>query len=375
MENYDYDFLIVGSGLFGSTFAQQANERGYRCLIIDKRSHIGGNCYTENVEGINVHKYGPHIFHTSDKRIWDYVNRFAEFNNFVNRPKVNYEGNVYSFPINLFTLYQLFGVKTPEEAESVLEKVRIHNTSPRNLEEWILSQVGEEIYQKFIYGYTKKQWGRDPKELPSSIIKRLPIRLTYDDNYFSDTYQGIPIGGYTKMIENMQKGIEIRLGVDFFTDRRELEKIAKTIVFTGAIDEFFNYSLGSLEYRSLKFETQFMEDVPDYQGNAIINYTEESVPFTRICEHKHFEFGRSKSTVITREYPDNWVVGKERYYPVNNSENNIRYVEYKKMADSLGEKYIFGGRLAEYKYYDMHQVIGSALAKFKNKFTYEGWRD
>ena len=370
-----YDFLIVGSGLFGSTFAQQANENGYKCLIIDKRSHTGGNCYTERVEGINVHKYGPHIFHTSDKRIWNYVNRFAEFNNFVNRPKVNYEGSLYSFPINLFTLYQLFGVKTPEEASDFLEKVKIQNKSPRNLEDWILSQVGEEIYRKFIYGYTKKQWGRDPKELPSSIIKRLPIRLTYDDNYFNDIYQGIPIGGYTKMIENMQGGIEVRLGVDFFSNRKDLEKIAKTIVFTGAIDEFFNYSLGPLEYRSLKFETQLMKDVPDYQGNAIVNYTEEHIPFTRICEHKHFEFIKSESTVITREYPVNWEVGKERYYPVNNSENNIRYVEYKKMADSLGDKYIFGGRLAEYKYYDMHQVIGSALAKFKNKFTYEGWRD
>ena len=251
-----YDFLIVGSGLFGSTFAQQATENGYKCLIIDKRLHNAGNAYSENIDGINVHKYGPHIFHTSDDRIWNYVNRFTKFNNFVNRPKVNYKGELYSFPINLFTLYQLFGVKTPEEASELLESIKIHSDSPKNLEEWILSQVGEDIYKKFIYGYTKKQWGRDPKELPSSIIRRLPIRLTFDDNYFNDTYQGIPIGGYTRMIEKMQEGVEVRLGVDFFENKEKFESEAKTIIFTGAIDEFFNYQYGPLEYRSLRFETE-----------------------------------------------------------------------------------------------------------------------
>jgi UDP-galactopyranose mutase len=363
MENKKYDFLIVGSGLFGSTFAQKANEAGYKCLIIDKRNHNAGNAYTENVNGINVHKYGPHIFHTSDEKIWNYVNRFAKFNHYVNRPKVNYKGDLYSFPINLFTLYQLFGVRTPEEASRVLEEVKIHSNTPKNLEEWILSQVGEEIYQKFIYGYTKKQWGREPKELPSSIIRRLPIRLTFDDNYFNDIYQGIPIGGYTKMIENMQEGIEVRLGVDFFESKEEFEKIPKTIIFTGAIDEFFEYQHGPLEYRSLRFETEELR-IPDYQGNAIVNYTDGEVPYTRICEHKHFEFGKGDSTIITREYPDSWEPGKERYYPVNNSENNSRYSEYKKLAEEVFPKYVFGGRLAEYKYYDMHQVIGSALHKF-----------
>lgn len=367
---YKYDFLIVGSGLFGSTFAQQANEKGYKCLIIDKRNHNAGNAYSENVNGINVHKYGPHIFHTSDDRIWNYVNRFASFNNFVNRPKVSYKGDLYSFPINLFTLYQLFGVKTPEEASELLESVKIHSDSPKNLEEWILSQVGEEIYKKFIYGYTKKQWGRDPKELPSSIIRRLPIRLTFDDNYFNDVYQGIPIGGYTKMIEKMQEGVEVRLGVDFFENKEQFESEAKTIIFTGAIDEFFGYQFGPLEYRSLRFETEEL-NTPDYQGNALINYTEEEVPYTRICEHKHFEFTKSDSTIITREYPDSWEPGKERYYPVNNAENNLRYVEYQKLSNGINSKYIFGGRLAEYKYYDMHQVIGSALHKFKQLTNYE----
>jgi UDP-galactopyranose mutase len=363
---HKYDFLIVGSGLFGSTFAQQAKEAGYKCLIIDKRPHNGGNVYSESINGINVHKYGPHIFHTSDDRIWEYVNRFTKFNNFVNRPKVNYKGELYSFPINLFTLYQLFGIKTPEEASGFLESIKVHSNSPKNLEEWILSQVGEEIYKKFIYGYTKKQWGRDPKELPSSIIRRLPIRLTFDDNYFDDKYQGIPIGGYTKMIENMQEGIEIRLGVDFFDDRKKFEDESKTIVFTGAIDEFFNYQYGPLEYRSLRFETEEL-NISDYQGNALINYTEEEIPYTRICEHKHFEFIKSDSTIITREYPDSWEPGKERYYPINNEENNLRYSKYKILSESFFPKYIFGGRLAEYKYYDMHQVIASALNKF-NKF-------
>ena len=365
----EFDFVIVGAGLFGSVFAQQAKLKGYKCLIVDKRYHNAGNVYSENYNGINVHKYGPHIFHTSDKRIWEYVNRFAKFNNFVNRPKVNYKDTIYSFPINLFTLHQVFGCKTPEEAKVILDSVKIKCDRPKNLEEWILSQVGEEIYQKFIYGYTKKQWGREPKELPSSIIKRLPIRLNFDDNYFMDDYQGIPIGGYTKMIENIQDGIKIELGVDFFKERELFERVGKTIVFTGAIDEFFGYCLGPLEYRSLRFETQIL-DIEDYQGNALVNYTEESIPWTRICEHKHFEFSKASHTVITKEYPEIWTPDKERYYPVNNEENNKRYSEYKKMADAIYPQYLFGGRLAEYKYYDMHQVIGSAIQKSNHHFTH-----
>ena len=357
-----YDFLIVGAGLFGSVFAQQAEEKGKTCLIIDKRSHTGGNAYTEKIEGINVHKYGPHIFHTSDDEVWNYVNRFTKFNSYVNRPKVNYKGNLYSFPINLFTLYQLFGVKTPEEAKKLLADLKTNNRSPKNLEEWILSEVGEEIYRTFVYGYTKKQWGREPRDLPASIIRRLPIRLTFDDNYYTDKYQGIPIGGYTQMIEKMQEGIEVRLGVDFFEDRVKFEDMAETIVFTGPIDEFFGSQHGELEYRSLRFETQILP-IEDFQGNALVNYTEEEIPFTRICEHKHFESTKSGSTVITKEYPQPWSSGEEKFYPVNDEENNSRYLLYRKMAEDLSPKYIFGGRLAEYKYYDMHQVIGSALAK------------
>ena len=360
--DFKYDFLIVGAGLFGSTFAQQAKERGKTCLIIDKRSHTAGNAYTEKIEGINVHKYGPHIFHTSDEFIWNYVNKFAEFNSYVNRPKVNYKGKIYSFPINLLTLYQLFGVGTPEEAKQLLADLKTNNKSPKNLEEWILSEVGEEIYRTFIYGYTKKQWGREPRELPASIIRRLPIRLTFDDNYYTDKYQGIPIGGYTQMIEKMQEGIEVRLGVDFFEDRVKFEGMAETIVFTGPIDEFFGHQHGELEYRSLRFETQILP-IEDFQGNALVNYTEEEIPFTRICEHKHFESTKSGSTVITKEYPQAWFSGEEKFYPVNDEENNTRYLLYRKMAEDLSPKYIFGGRLAEYKYYDMHQVIGSALAK------------
>jgi UDP-galactopyranose mutase len=362
-KDYEYDFIIVGAGIFGSTFAQQAHENGFKCLIIDKRYHNAGNLYTENIEGINVHKYGPHIFHTSDKKIWEYVNRFSEFNGFVNRPKVKYGDEIYSFPINLFTLYQLFGVNNPQDALKVLDQVRIKNENPKNLEEWILSQVGEEIYRKFIYGYTKKQWGKDPKELPISIIKRLPIRITFDDNYFNDKYQGIPVGGYTKMVEKMQEGIEVKLGIDFLEDKKLWESKANKIVFTGPIDEFFGYSEGNLEYRSLKFETEIIDN-KDFQGNALINYTEENVSYTRICEHKHFENSKSDKTVITREYPDSWEKGKERYYPVNDEVNNLKYVLYKKMAEKISDKYIFGGRLSEYKYYDMHQVIGSALNKF-----------
>lgn len=355
-----YDYLIVGSGIFGSIFARQMTDRGAKCFVIDKRKHIGGNCYTRDVGGINVHEYGPHIFHTNSDRVWDYMSRWTKFNHYVNRPKVCYKGELYSFPINLFTLYQLWGVKSPSEAQKKLEKVKIPIPNPQNLEEWVLSQVGEEIYYKFVYGYTKKQWGRDPKDLPTSIIKRLPIRTTFDDNYFEDRYQGIPIGGYTSIFEKLLHGIDHEVGVDYTKDREHLERKANKIVYTGPIDEFFECDSGRLEWRSLRFESETI-DVVDHQGNAIVNYTEESVPYTRICEHKHFEFGKQPHTVITKEYPQAWDSTKEKFYPINDEKNNQMYQHYKERIDS--SRYIFGGRLADYKYYDMHQVVGSALVR------------
>jgi len=366
-----YDYIIVGSGLFGSVFAQQATEAGKTCLILERRNHNGGNCYTENVDGIEVHKYGPHIFHTSDDGIWNYVNRFAEFNNFINKPKVKYEDRIFSFPINLMTLHQLFGVITPEEAIKKLDEVKIKIPNPSNMEEWVLNEVGEEIYETFIKGYTTKQWGRDPKELPTSIIKRLPIRLTYDENYFFDKYQGIPIGGYTKMIESIQGNIPVEFGVDFLKDREYWEGKADKIVFTGAIDEFFSYYKGVLEYRSLDFETEILK-IEDYQGNAMVNYTESNIPWTRICEHKHFNWVKTGKTIITREYPSEWKPGKERFYPVSDEKNKKLYSSYKDLSSQISDKYIFGGRLAEYKYYDMHQVIGSALARSKKEISILG---
>jgi UDP-galactopyranose mutase len=353
-----YDYLIIGSGFFGSIFAYEMNKIGKKVLIIEKRSHIGGNCYTENVEGISVHKYGPHIFHTNDKRIWDYVNKFADFNHYVNRPKVLHGDSIYSFPINLMTLYQLWKVKTPEQAIQKLEKVKIKCENPKNLEEWILSQVGEEIYEIFIKGYTTKQWGREPKELPSSIIKRLPIRLTFDDNYFNDRFQGIPIGGYTQIFQRMLEGIEVQTGVDFFENKDYFEKISKKIVFTGKIDQLFDYTYGELEYRSLKFINETHDG--DYQGNAVVNYTESHIPFTRICEHKHFEFGKQEKTVITKELPDSYDKTKVPYYPIGDQKNLEIYEKYKTLTKKQN-KFILGGRLAEYKYYDMHQIVGSAL--------------
>lgn len=359
-----YDYLIVGSGLFGSIFASELTKQGAKCLIIDKRSHIGGNCYTTENEGIHVHEYGPHIFHTNNKQIWDYVNSISEFNNFVNRPKVNYKNKLYSFPLNLMTLYQLWGVQTPSEARKKLNEVKVNIENPKNLEEWCLSQVGEEIYQTFIYGYTRKQWGRHPNELPSFIIKRLPIRLNFDDNYYEDKYQGIPIGGYTQIFKNLLKDIPIELNCDYLSDKDKFDSMAKRVVYTGPIDEFFNYEDGMLEWRSLSFIKE-RHDVEDYQGVAAVNYTEYEVPYTRICEHKHFDSVKTKHTIITKEYPQAWDKTKEKYYPVNNEKNNNLYMTYKNKIDT--GKYIFGGRLADYKYYDMHQVIGSALARSKKE--------
>jgi len=355
-----YDYLIVGCGLFGATFANKAKEDGKKSLIIDSRNHIGGNCYTENLEGINIHKYGPHIFHTNNEEIWSYVNKFSKFNHYVNRPKVNYKNKIFSFPINLFTLYQLWGVSTPKEAEQKINDSKININNPSNLEEWILSQVGEEIYYTFIHGYTKKQWGKDPKELPSLIIKRLPIRFNFDDNYFFDRFQGIPIGGYTQMISNMLEGIDIILDENYFNKREYWNSKAKKIIFTGKIDEYYNYKYGELEYRSLRFETEKVF-VKDYQGNAIINYTEYNIPYTRVIEHKHFEFGSQEYTYVTKEYPQGWDRKKTPYYPINDEKNNYIYNKYKNIKD---ESVIFGGRLAEYKYYDMHQIIASAINKF-----------
>ncbi len=358
-----YDYLIVGSGLFGAVFAHEAYKKGKKCLIIDKRSHKGGNVYCEQIEDINVHKYGAHIFHTNDKEIWDYVNQFVEFNRYTNSPVAFYKNEVYNLPFNMNTFYQLWGVKTPEEAKNKIEEqVKASGiTNPKNLEEQAISLVGIDIYEKLIKGYTEKQWGRKATELPAFIIKRLPVRFTYDNNYFNDKYQGIPIGGYNKLIDGLLDGIEVRLNIDFFAQREELTQLADKVVFTGKIDEYYNNQFGSLEYRSLKFETTTL-DQSNFQGNAVVNYTESQVPYTRIIEHKHFEFGSQKKTVITYEYPDEWSLGKESYYPVNDDKNNAIYNQYKKLSEQ-DDSVIFGGRLAEYKYYDMHQIIASALKK------------
>lgn len=359
-----YDYIIIGSGIFGSVFAREMTDAGAKCLILEKRKHLGGNCYTKNIDGIHVHEYGPHIFHTNSEYVWNYMNRWTKFNNYVNRPKVNYQNNIYSFPINLFTLYQLWGVKTPLEANKKLNEVKINIEKPQNLEEWILSQVGEEIYQKFIYGYTKKQWGKHPNELPMFIIKRLPIRLNFDDNYFEDRYQGIPENGYTEIFNNLLKDIPIEFEVDYLANKNSWDNKAKKIVYTGAIDEFFDYEFGELEWRSLKFEHIELNEF-DFQGNAIVNYTEENIPYTRICEHKHFNFGKQPHTIITKEYPQKWDKSKEKYYPINDDKNNELYKKYKSSIED--KKYIFGGRLADYKYYDMHQVVGSALSSVKKE--------
>lgn len=366
-----YDYLIVGSGLFGSIFAHEANKRGKKCLVIDKRNHIGGNIYTEKIEDINVHKYGAHIFHTSDKIIWKYIQQFAEFNRYTNSPIAKYKNEIYNMPFNMNTFNKLWGVVTPQEAkEKIEEQIKESGiTNPKNLEEQAISLVGKDIYEKLVKGYTQKQWGRPCDQLPSFIIKRLPVRFTYDNNYFNDLYQGIPIGGYTQIIEKMLDGIDIRLNYDFFEHREELEKCAKKIVFTGMIDQYFNYCYGELEYRSLKFETEVL-DIENYQGNAVVNYNEYEVPYTRIIEHKHFEFGLQSKTVITREYPSIWRKGDEPYYPMNDEKNNRLYEEYRKLA-AKEKNTIFGGRLGMYRYFDMHNVISEALKCVKNEFGEE----
>ena len=362
-----YDYLIVGTGLYGSICAYELTKKGYKCLVIDKRNHIGGNIYTENIEGINVHKYGAHIFHTSNKEVWDYINQFAEFNNYINSPVARYKNELYNLPFNMNTFTKLWNdVFTPEDAKNRIEeeKASYHVEEPKNLEEQAINLVGPTIYEKLIKGYTAKQWGRKCDELPAFIIKRLPVRFTFDNNYFNDRYQGIPVGGYTKIIEKMLEGIEVRLNTNFFSNRKEFENIAKKIIYTGPIDEFFEYKFGPLEYRSVRFETEILDKV-NYQGNAVVNYTEYEVPYARIIEHKHFEFDvTSPKTVISKEYSSTWKLGDEPYYPVNNDKNNTLYAKYKEEADKLGNV-IFGGRLGQYKYYDMDKVIVEALKLVK----------
>ena len=363
-----YDYLIVGAGLYGAVCAREAVNAGKKVLVIDKRPHIAGNVYTEQIEGINVHVYGAHIFHTNNRAVWDYVNRFAEFNRFTNSPVANYRGELYSLPFNMYTFNKMWGVVTPEEAAAKIEeqKRQAGITEPKNLEEQAISLVGTDIYEKLIKGYTEKQWGRPCRELPAFIIKRLPVRLTFDNNYFNALYQGIPMGGYTKMVENMLSGIEVRLNVDYFDHKDELDALADRVIYTGPIDAYFGYRLGNLEYRSVRFETEVL-DKPNFQGNAAVNYTDRETPFTRIIEHKWFEFGDQPKTVISREYSSEWKPGDEPYYPVNDDRNGDLYRQYKALADAE-EKVIFGGRLGEYKYYDMDAVIASALEKCKELF-------
>ena len=356
-----YDYLVVGAGLYGAVFAHEAKEKGKNVLVIDKRDHIAGNVYTEVIEGINVHKYGAHIFHTNNKKVWEYITQFAEFNRFTNSPVANYKGELYSLPFNMYTFNKMWGVVTPQEAAEKIEEQRkaAGITEPKNLEEQAISLVGTDIYEKLVKGYTEKQWGRPCNELPAFIIKRLPVRLTFDNNYFNALYQGIPMGGYTKMVENLLDGIEVRLGEDYLKKKAEYDALAERIVYTGAIDAYFDYKLGALEYRSVRFENEVL-NMPNFQGNAAVNYTDAETPWTRIIEHKWFEFGEQPKTVISREYSSEWKVGDEPYYPVNDEKNGKLYAEYKKLAEAENN-IIFGGRLGEYKYYDMDAVIASAL--------------
>ena len=367
MSNQKYDFLIVGAGLFGAVFAHEAKAAGKKVLVIDKRPNIAGNVYTEKVEGIHVHKYGAHIFHTNDRKVWEYVNRFAEFNRFTNSPVANYHGELYSLPFNMYTFNKMWGVVTPQEAAAKIEEQRkaAGITEPKNLEEQAISLIGTDIYEKLVKGYTEKQWGRPCTELPAFIIKRLPVRLTFDNNYFNALFQGIPVGGYTKMVANMLEGIEVRLGCDYLEDRGGWDAMADKVIYTGAIDAFYGFSQGTLEYRSVRFETELL-DMPNFQGNAAVNYTDRETPWTRIIEHKWFEFGKDDDgndlpkTVISREFSSAWKPGDEPYYPVNDEKNGALYAKYKELAEKE-EKVIFGGRLGEYKNYDMDQVIASAL--------------
>ena len=362
-----YDYLVVGAGLYGAVFAHEAKKAGKSVLVIDKRPNIAGNVYTEDVEGIHVHKYGAHIFHTNNKKVWNYITQFAEFNRFTNSPVANYKGELYSLPFNMYTFNKMWGVVTPEEAAAKIEeqKKEAGITEPKNLEEQAISLVGRDIFEKLVKGYTEKQWGRDCKDLPAFIIKRLPVRLTFDNNYFNALYQGIPVGGYTKMVANLLEGIEVRLNTDYLEHKAELDALAEKVVYTGPVDAYFDYKLGTLEYRSVRFETELL-DKPNFQGNAAVNYTDRETPWTRIIEHKWFEFGKDDNgndlpkTVISREYSSEWKPGDEPYYPVNDEKNGKLYAEYKKLADQE-EKVIFGGRLGEYKYYDMDAVIDSAL--------------
>ncbi|MEE0505435.1 MAG: UDP-galactopyranose mutase [Ruminococcus callidus] len=369
-----YTYLIVGSGLYGATIAQQAKKAGKSVLVIDKRPNVGGNIYTEKVEGINVHKYGAHIFHTNNKEVWDYVTSFVDFNRFTNSPVANYKGELYSMPFNMYTFNKMWGVVTPEEAAAKIEEQKKEITGePKNLEEQAISLVGRDIYEKLVKGYTEKQWGRDCKDLPAFIIKRLPVRLTFDNNYFNALYQGIPIGGYTKLIEKMLEGIEVRLNVDYLENKEELDKLAEKVIYTGPIDAYFDYKLGTLEYRSVRFENEIL-DKPNFQGNAAVNYTDRETPWTRIIEHKWFEFGKDENgndlpkTVISREYSSEWKLGDEPYYPVNDAKNSALYEQYKALAEAE-DNVIFGGRLGEYKYYDMDKTIEVALAAAKKELA------
>lgn len=368
-----FDYMVVGAGLYGSIFAQQAKTAGKSVLVIDRRDNVGGNIYTEKVEGINVHKYGAHIFHTNNRKVWEYITQFATFNRFTNSPVANYKGELYSLPFNMYTFNKMWGVVTPEEATAKIEEQRKEMVGePKNLEEQAISLIGRDIYEKLIKGYTEKQWGRDCKDLPSFIIKRLPVRLTFDNNYFNALYQGIPVGGYTKMIENILDGIEVRLGEDYLKDKAQWDGMAKKVVYTGPIDAYFDYCLGTLEYRSVRFETELL-DTPNFQGNAAVNYTDRETPWTRIIEHKWFEFGKDEEgndlpkTVISREYSSEWNPGDEPYYPVNDEKNGALYKKYKELADKE-ENVIFGGRLGEYKYYDMDQVIAASLDMCEKEF-------
>lgn len=357
-----YDYLIVGAGLYGAVFAHEMKKRGKSCLVLEKRDHIAGNIYCENVEDIHVHKYGAHIFHTSNKDVWNYVNQFAEFNNYVNSPVARYKGEVYNMPFNMNTFAKMWNIATPKEAAAKIEAQRREiSGEPRNLEEQAVSLVGRDIYEKLVKGYTEKQWGRDCKDLPAFIIRRLPVRFTYNNNYFNDRFQGIPMGGYTGMVEKMLEGIEVKLGVNYLDNREKWNAMADRIVYTGPVDAYFCYSLGELEYRSVRFETEILDE-ENYQGNAVVNYTERDIPYTRIIEHKHFEFGTQPKTVISREYPSEWQPGEEPYYPINDEKNSALYERYKKLAEAE-ENVVFGGRLGEYKYYDMDKVIEAALEK------------